>query len=89
MGGMGGMPPGGMNVILEQLLKDPELAETLKDPVAQQKLMAYFSSGKGGEDPVVKKVLDSLTRKMGNMGGMGKEPGAGDVPHKASDDDLD
>jgi len=84
------MPPGGgMNVILEQLLKDPELSGILKDPVAQQKLMAYFSSGKNADDPVVKKVLESLSRKMGNMGNMGQHADSGDdgSSHKPTDDD--
>jgi len=93
-GGMGGMPGGmaGMNAILSQLMQDPEIANLLKDPEAQKKLMGFFMSGGAqyADDPLVKKVTEALQKKFPQgakpPGGAAKPPSGGaGKPH----DDLD
>jgi len=76
-GGPGGM--GGMGAVFEQLFKDPEIGNQLKDPETQKKVMEYFMQGKHAQDPVVQKVANSLMKKFPTAGaGAGPGgPGAG------------
>jgi len=95
-GGPGGM--GGMGAVFEQLFKDPEIGNQLKDPETQKKVMEYFMQGKHAQDPVVQKVANSLMKKFPTAGGAGAGPGGPGGPGaggaasgsaKAGGDDLD